>query len=522
MGYETIAYPELTDLVRMIEIAIGTENTMKLGKGNIYKRITEIMNMTDTELMIFLASCDNVYIYDSEIRNLKRIRDVLQNKLWPYESDLDMEEIEDDYKFEIENIEKLKNNSYFISWCKENSIDNSDKALYKYIKEKGIEFYEGVKQIEIVNCESMILNRYFLKDFDKLFNENNEFSIEDYKKCRKIISLLNTKSIELPNEMLRVPTSIKFKQEFEKKSKEYMKHIAKEYSKKYENNEISFKDFFREIKKLIYDGTISNYDLLELIKEFSLNISNPEFYGNVNVFLLEVYRLSDNYEILDKFSNFSIYKIVSKDKRLNSEIVCGKGDSNNKYFWNYHRVIKDSNEKVSFDFTEEMDFEGEYPLAIKNFSELQKKIFQKNPNSKIHIINREIVVQDGDNYSFFYIDKGEFIPMDIESQFDSKFLVEEKQKNNIAPPIIKVSRFSEMVNFIKRKWNSFKNRNKRESINYNDKENNENLEFITTDDKMDSYRIDDFDKRLKEHQSLKKEDDNIRDSSESDKDRFNF
>ena len=132
MGYETIAYPELTDLVRMIEIAIGTENTMKLGKGNIKKRVTEIMNMTDTELMIFLASCDNVYIYDSEIRNLKRIRDVLENKLWPYESDLDMEEIEDDYKFEIENIEKLKNNSYFISWCKENSIDNSDEALYKY------------------------------------------------------------------------------------------------------------------------------------------------------------------------------------------------------------------------------------------------------------------------------------------------------------------------------------------------------------------------------------------------------
>ena len=81
MGYETIAYPELTDLVRMIEIAIGTENTMKLGKGNIKKRVTEIMNMTDTELMIFLASCDNVYIYDSEIRNLKRIKDVLENKL---------------------------------------------------------------------------------------------------------------------------------------------------------------------------------------------------------------------------------------------------------------------------------------------------------------------------------------------------------------------------------------------------------------------------------------------------------
>ena len=202
---------------------------------------------------------------------------------------------------------------------------------------------------------------------------------------------------------------------------------------------------------------------------------------------------------------------------MNSSVVCGKDDSNNKYFWTHHRVIKDSNEKVSFDFTEEMDFEGEYPIAIKNFSELQKKIFQKNHNSKIHIINREIVVQDGDNYSFFYIDKGEFIHMYIESQFDSKFLVEEKQKNNIAPPIIKVSRFSEMVNFIKRKWNSFKNRNKREAINYND-----NNEFITTDDKMDSYRIDDFDERLKEHQRLKDKDRNTRNSSESDKDRFNF
>ena len=39
---------------------------------------------------------------------------------------------------------------------------------------------------------------------------------------------------------------------------------------------------------------------------------------------------------------------------------------------------------------------------------------------------------------------------------------------------------------------------------------------------MDSYRIDDFDERLKEHQRLKDKDRNTRNSSESDKDRFNF
>ena len=39
---------------------------------------------------------------------------------------------------------------------------------------------------------------------------------------------------------------------------------------------------------------------------------------------------------------------------------------------------------------------------------------------------------------------------------------------------------------------------------------------------MDSYRVDDFDKKLKEHQNLKKKDSNIRNINESNKDRFNF
>ncbi len=522
LGYDTLAYPELTDFVRLIEVAIGTEKTMELGKGNIKKRFPDIMGMSNDDLIFLLANCDNLYIIDDILRKFMKLKEVLNHKLWPDTSYLDDEKIESDYQDVILDIEKLIKDSHFLLWCKKNSKDNSEESLYEYINEELIKSYEENRKFTIINCESIIIDKYFSKDFDKLLNENEDISIEDYKKCRKIFSLLNTTTNDIPNDLFQIPTSVRVKQEFEEVSKKYLKKFAKEYADKYKDTGISLRSFLRDIKELC-----NNNEVYSFIKEFSSNIGDSEFVEIIEETLSTAYdslKYCDD-EVIDKLDDFSIYKIVSqdKDKDLTSTIVSFSNGNFSKFemMLNNGKVIRSSNDEVIFDFTTDRKFEDEYSLVMENFSKLQRETFEKNPNSKIHIINREIVVQDGNDYSFFYIHNGELIPMYIEKQYNLKFLKEEKEQDNSNLPSIKVSKFLQIVNFIKRKWNGFKNRNKKEPINYiynEDNNNSESLESISSTSKIDSYRVDGFDEKLAE--SKKKRRTNIeKESNELDNDR---
>ena len=66
-GYKVLGYSELTNYIRLIELALGTEKVMEFGKGNIYERLPEIMNISYNEVVELLSLGDTLYSLDENI-----------------------------------------------------------------------------------------------------------------------------------------------------------------------------------------------------------------------------------------------------------------------------------------------------------------------------------------------------------------------------------------------------------------------------------------------------------------------
>ena len=59
-GHYTITYPELTNLVFELELAIGTEKVMKLGKGDLKKNVPQLLGMNKAECKAFIDETDEI------------------------------------------------------------------------------------------------------------------------------------------------------------------------------------------------------------------------------------------------------------------------------------------------------------------------------------------------------------------------------------------------------------------------------------------------------------------------------
>lgn len=65
-GYRCISYTTEFNIVRMLELAIGEENVMKLAKGNIKENVTKLLDLDETECKYILGLIDR--IHDNEIK----------------------------------------------------------------------------------------------------------------------------------------------------------------------------------------------------------------------------------------------------------------------------------------------------------------------------------------------------------------------------------------------------------------------------------------------------------------------
>lgn len=64
--YGCISYTTEFNIVRMLELAIGEENVMKLAKGNIKENVTKLLDLDETECKYILGLIDR--IHDNEIK----------------------------------------------------------------------------------------------------------------------------------------------------------------------------------------------------------------------------------------------------------------------------------------------------------------------------------------------------------------------------------------------------------------------------------------------------------------------
>ena len=530
-GYYTRSYEELTNFVKLIEVAVGREKTMELGKGNFQDRFSIIFDMPDNEVNRLLAISDDVYQSDEEYKYIIEVQKYLEELVKESKKDINENEDKENSQYFSETnlskissakkleytktIEKYNKDPLYLKYLKDNNLEHSNETLISYIEDYKLPYNREEKRVSIVMMESALIDKYFKKDLEQIFNSKS-ISKEDFEKAKNIISCLNTNLNKIPEifeYMKPEQSSIAMKKEYENFYERYCSQVVKSEIEKYKKGELDLKTFIANTKELCG----SNYsDIRKFINEFSRNVE-PEFIDELSNMLDIAWRFSDSEEYLKNLIGASVYKLVSEDssRNLTTSLLYDKTNFCNRYSIQ-NSIIRSPEQNVEFDFTSGMDEVDEYSVAMKNFIELRDKVFQKNPNAKIHIVSREVIVRDGDNLSFYQIDRGELVPMRIEKKVNFNFIYEEKEEehkiDNYPTVQPKIGIWARVINKIKRKLNDFINGGTPGPSDYVDDKKEVSSIPISTDSKLDFYKVNDFDEKIKafkkQHESVEERNEN--------------
>jgi len=191
-GIKTGSYKYLTNAVKQIELAIGQEETMAIGKGNIKKNVCKRLMMSDGECKGFLAHLDYIYVLEGQERELAYIKKVsmdikeeVSENLFPTEEERRKEKLLRAQRFN-EIAPKIKADKEYQSYLTENNLEDTLDASIEYYSNK----------IEDITCEEMnlklylenvIFDKYFKKEFAEIIkkDEITDEELEKYMTLRK-------------------------------------------------------------------------------------------------------------------------------------------------------------------------------------------------------------------------------------------------------------------------------------------------------------------------------------------------
>lgn len=507
-GLQSSAYTELTNLARLVEAAIGTKKMMELGKGDIIHRFPKILSMTPKEVNYLLAMSDNIYTINERLQTERELVRIIREHLNENESSFKSPEEYEENKGLIETYLK---DPVFLNYVKTNQLEVSPESLQKYFKEVAIPELTKEKDTTIISVESFLLDRYFMRDMRNIFNSEN-ISEEDFEKLSKIASFLNTKPVNVPENLKNMNpkmSSILVKEEFDKIAQNYIKQFAIREAEKYQKGELDLKTFIQKGKRIC----CTHFKLSQLLMdEFSKNVSQ-EFEENLKEVLVTLWNLSDCKNNREGIENGIIYRLVAEnsEEEVKSSII-RNGDAFLDRFKNRDKILRTPEDEVKFNFTLDRKYKDEYEVVMKKFLELRDEIFARNPEAQIHIISREIIVQEGENLTFYKINNGNITKMKVKEQFTLNFQLEGEKAEDF--PVVnlpvKVGFLSSFINRWKKSWHQITSKKKEETPNYHDELAGKIV--FSKRENIEQYRIEDFEARIetpKQEKHMEKEENEI-------------
>ena len=411
-GLNMYSYKELKRFIRLLEVAVGPEKVLEMGKGGLFNRIPSLLGITVEDFKELVATSDSLYFIRKELSTDKNIVDVLTSC-----AKENTTENKKKYEEASEEIEEIRRKTEFIRYINDNNLDSSDESILKFLKDQVNEL-ERRNQLVIIDFESKVLDLYFTKDFEKILKKEGLIDEEDYEKVLKVMKNLNTIELNVFEQIQNLkpkPTVLRIQEEFKDFQKKYIKQCATELAREFKEGRWSLK----YISNTGYLKFNFNNMLESFFREFAEQVDSD--ISNI-IFNLAKY-VNDNWKNPEKFANSKIYKLVSKDGTISSALLFNNGTYSDKYLYEFKNVDKNSN-KVDFDFTLNPGEEGkkEYDSAVQKFLELRQKILSKNPNSEIYIASNNIIVKDGKNTLYYHIHKGEIIPMFVKKEIDTNII----------------------------------------------------------------------------------------------------
>ena len=204
------AYDYMLNIIKQIELAIGTKNVMKLASGGINTNVANLLKMNKKECRKFLAKLDYLLILE-ETYNLLHI---IIETLYKHENKEKFEEalhdkIEKDYNIikSFKAYTNLEQDPDYFKFLSENSFENCIKSKIDYLRVLERQTKQNVTS-SITDVESEIFNKYFKREFRKNMI-SHKIKDKSYNKFLELSKLM------MQDENLR-EHPIEFQKEFEK------------------------------------------------------------------------------------------------------------------------------------------------------------------------------------------------------------------------------------------------------------------------------------------------------------------
>ncbi len=456
-GYVPNSYPELTSFVCELELAIGSQRVMKLGKGNIRRNVAKQLNMSESECIGFLMQVDQVYQIQDKHSTLNNWKTILENYL---KSNISQD---GDFKrSSIHDYQRLqKNDDYIETICSkdyqkyldDNSLGDSNETRIEYLKQLIASNQKGLPDL-IANIESKIFDKYFKREWEEILKSGKiDLNTNTFFRFNKLSEFFKKTNSEMQQNAIN--SLSQFLAQFEIVKSQYFEGIKKLAENDFRKGSLTIdraKELFRATSK------ISEDELLYLIGDVS-QLMYPEDASAVQSLLFKLQK--DNR--LEDIKEYYIHCANTENKSVylffrNGQLEFTSDDISSKKMSVKKDDVKDFYDV--FDCTLMLD-EDEQEI-IKEFCQIKKAAEAKNPNANITISGRTIVIDFGDRINVYLIDKGMILPAKLENKNPIKVGFQ-RGKKNILPAEIDRNSLS---------INKFITKIKQIFSNYSKKENN--------------------------------------------------
>lgn len=379
-------YHNLINIIKELEIALGTKAIMKLGKG---KNIHKILKMKKQECYKFLEKSDRIYTLITAINKLNIVLRELKKEGGIEDSD------------NVNIIMEFKNSYEYANYLKANNLEYTDENFIMYCEQMK-KLLDNEHDELLADIDNTILNKYFKRDIDNA-NKTGKFTGKTkslYKLIKNNNSSYDLKSKKNRDKLMTIPVRNRI---------EIIKSIwLKYYGENFQCNDI-----------------LEGYDK---IAEFGKD-EVEEFTNFINAFLkepkekaiLEFLTFCNEKEEYKNFNSATITQLVptEQNKPIDSTNVFynidGKDVSNHhlKKIREMTRQNGGSAEELFLEYT--LKYEEDYRKIVHEFDDIFTFDLLRNPDVKVKILNRVIVVEKGEEKLYYIIDNG-IIPAKIESK----------------------------------------------------------------------------------------------------------
>ena len=463
-GFKTMSYPTLTNLINILEMAIGPEKVMQFGKGNITKNISNLLGMTPTDCQTFLSYADQIYNYEDKATDYSNLASILRRKTVFENEKAKTPELtmDDSLAEELQSLQNnfeytnLLNNLYYMTFVQENNLKPElEGSKLKYFEHQK-EFFQGKAKEMDHTIKGEILSKYFMKELGEVVNTGNS-TVEQYKRYSKLSNLLYTYG------EIKDQTMVTFKENFG--------ILRKQFYDRAEN----------DIKNALKNGTLTPEKITQYRDAtFEGNQYDP---SDFNTMLAKIMLPENPYAYEALFRTISCQNMIPElfNYRI-LELEGSKGQKTNLFFdtkngVHFARYI--ASPKTFLASSEIEDKEHLFDMTlnelqsiqeiVNNFLMLKDEICQRNPNTHLQIVEGVVVsTEEGKSPSFYVLDGNnwnhahvtEYVPQNVKTsrasslQIDSidTSAIKETEKDKNALDTITKNPFKRFFQELKRRF----------------------------------------------------------------------